>query len=346
MLSTVLQLVKSTVMRGRLMRMASIHANSSLIYLHLARKVASFIRSEDIDVVHAVLPNSYVVGAIATVLARRAKLVVSRVSLNWYQDGRPLLSLLERRVCHRMIDAAICNSGPIRQELIAEGIPPDKIQLIQNGIDAVAFSAAGCDRSEARKQIAVSDEALIFSSVANFYPYKGHADLLKALHLACEKLPSNWLLFTVGSDVDGYMNEMRGLSQTLGLARHVRFLGLRNDVETILHASDIHVSASHTEGLPNNVLEAMCANLPVVATAVGGVPDIVIHGRTGLLVPPGDSQGMACALLRLAHDRTLRRSMGEAGRNLVKSRFTLERSVSAFEAVYAAAAGSAPSAAL
>ncbi len=334
LLFAVLRHLKLAVMQLRGVRIASRHLASGLIYLHLARRVASYIRSENIDVVHAVLPNSYVVAAVAIALARRAKLVLSRVSLNWYHERLPLLGFLERRIFHRRIDMAICNTLAIREQLVAEGIPLESIRLIQNGIALPAFLPE-CGRSQARKEIGISDEALVFTSVANFYPYKGHADLLKALHLANDSFPPNWMLLAVGGDVDGYVNEVHAQCGALGLTRHVRFLGLRNDIEVILRASDIHISASHTEGLPNNVLEAMSASLPVVATAVGGVPDAVIDGRTGLLVPPKDPKRMAQALLLLAHDPDRRRSMGEAGRSLAGSSFSLERSVRAFEQVYA-----------
>ena len=139
----------------------------------------------------------------------------------------------------------------------------------------------------------------------------------------------------IGRDIDGNLDRMRTLSIELGLADHIRFLGERNDVVKILRAADIHLSASHTEGLPNNVLEAMGASLPVIATAVGGVPEIVIDGQTGLLVPPRDPEAMARALLSLALDPDGRKRMGEAGRNLAVSTFPIERSVDAFEDVYA-----------
>jgi glycosyltransferase involved in cell wall biosynthesis len=110
----------------------------------------------------------------------------------------------------------------------------------------------------------------------------------------------------------------------------------------ILRAADIHVSASHTEGFPNNVLEAMCASLPVVAASVGGIPEMVVDGQTGLLVPARDPEGMAGALLALAHDPGRRKAMGEAGRNLVASSFSLGRSVSAIENVYSESATPRP----
>jgi glycosyltransferase involved in cell wall biosynthesis len=307
-------------------------------YLRLARTVAVHIRKREIDVVHAILPNSYVIGGLATVLARGPALVMSRVSLNWYHKAYPLLGLLERRVLHRLVDTVICNSEAILDNLVSEGVPRDKIRLIPNGIDVAASCGPQIDRKQARNRLSVPEGVLIFVSIANFHAYKGHADLLDALRLARERLPPDWLLLAVGDDIDGNLDRMRRLSDTFGLAKHLRFLGPRGDVETILRAADIHVSASHTEGFPNNVLEAMGAGLPVVATAVGGVPEMVIDGSTGVLVPPRDSERMAQALVQLAHDPDRRRSMGEAARRFVQSAFSLDRSANALAEVYAGGA--------
>jgi glycosyltransferase involved in cell wall biosynthesis len=257
------------------------------------------------------------------------------VSLNWYQKQLRLLGLFERHVLHRMVDVVICNSAAIRQDLLHEGLSPSKIRLIPNGIDLQAFPTSGIDRKQVREQLGIPQVALVFSIVASFYAYKGHSDLLHALALIRDRLPYGWVLIAVGRDVDGNLGLMQRLCGELGLANHVRFLGERSDVALILGAVDIHLSASHTEGFPNNVLEAMAANRPVIATAVGGVPELVVDETTGVLVPARDTDAMARALLRLAYDPERCKSMGQAGRSLVASTFSLERSVGAFEAVYA-----------
>jgi len=307
---------------------------SALTYLRLATEVALFVRKRQIDIVHAVLPNSYVIGGIASALTRRP-LVMSRLSMNWYHEQVPLLATVERHMLHRLVDVVVCNSTAIRENLLAEGIAPAKIRLIPNGIDLAAFSSLGIDRMQARDRLGVKQDALVFSLIASFYGYKGHADLLHALRLARDQLPPGWILLAAGRDIDGNLDRMRRLSEELGLASHLRFLGERSDVDVILSAADIHVSASHTEGLPNNVLEAMAASLPVVATAVGGVPDMIINGQTGVLVPAKEPEEMARVLVELARDPERRAFLGEAGRNLVKSSFSLERSVHALEDVYA-----------
>jgi len=219
--------------------------------------------------------------------------------------------------------------------LLAEGVSRTKIRLIPNGIDLGMFSRPGLDRNRARDQLGLPHDAMVFSLVANFHVYKGHDDLIRALHLVRNQLPPGWLLLAPGRDIGGNLERTRDLSEQLGLSTHVHFLGELGDMVAVLLAADIHISASHTEGFPNNILEAMCAGLPVVATAVGGVPEMVIDGVTGLLVPAQEPHEMGRALVQLVYDPARRRSMGEAGRNCVVSRYSIERSVEALQETYA-----------
>ena len=309
------------------------YAVAILAYLRIGAAVSAHIRNLEIDVVHAVLPNSYVVAGIAKLLAQRP-LVMSRVSLNWYQKRDAFLGVFERRVLHRMVDVVICNSTAIRQELIAEGVAVSKICQISNGIDLHEFSGEQVGRVQARERLGISPDALVLSVVASLQSYKGHADLLHALRRVRDRLPAGWVLLAPGRDVDGNLDRMQRLSQELGIANGVRFLGERDDIAAILRAADIHVSASHTEGFPNNILEAMCTGLPVIATAVGGVPEMVADGITGVLVPPRNPEAMGRAVDLLAADPARRAAMGTRGRNLAAT-FSIERSANAFAGVYA-----------
>jgi glycosyltransferase involved in cell wall biosynthesis len=311
---------------------------SPSVVLPLAYPIARYIRKSDVDVVHAILPNAYVVAALANLMAGRRPLIMSRLSLNFYHNSERLLALIERYALHYTVDLAIGNSSAILKQLGDEGIPYSKLRLIHNGIDAGEFASRMLSREQARDQLGIPTDAIVFSSVANLFAYKGHFDLLPALHSIRDRLHQHWILLSVGRDVDGNLARLLRLSEDLRLTPHVRFLGERADVPAVLSGADIHVSASHHEGFPNNILEAMCAGLPVVATAVGGVPELVVHQRTGLLVPAKDSESMANALLLLADDSVRRFSMGSAGRARVEKCFTLERSVAALENAYSALA--------
>ncbi len=308
--------------------------------LRLARPIARYVRASEIDVIHTILPNSYLVGACASALAgRRRPILMSRLSLNLYQQDDRMVGFVERHILHRTVDAAIGNSNAILRDLKAEGINQSKLHLVYNGIDALAFSNEMVDRSTARRRLNISNSALVFSIVANLHPYKGHDDLLLALAALSETLQSEWKCLVVGKDVYDRLSELKRLCRRHGLSENVEFLGSRKDIPMILSASDIHISASHQEGLPNNIIEAMCAHLPVVATAVGGVSELVVDGKTGYLLPPQDAGRMTDALVALAQAPNRRKAFGEAGYSRAVSHFGIDNNVAAFESIYAGLAG-------
>jgi glycosyltransferase involved in cell wall biosynthesis len=260
---------------------------------------------------------------------------MSRVSLNYYHNSIPFYRVLERHILHRVVDCAIGNASVILKQLRAEGIPDSKLLLVHNGIDIAAFDKEMVTREQARLELNISPNSLVISSVANLFAYKGHQDLFKAMGHLRDCLPQDWSLLVVGRDVDDNLGKLSRLSGELGLTKHIRFLHQRLDVPMILSAADIHVSASHTEGFPNNVVEAMCARLPVVATDVGGVPELVVHQRTGLLVPAKAPGLMADAIHVLASDVGKRTAMGVAGRTRVELLCSIDNHVNALQTLYA-----------
>lgn len=292
------------------------------------------IRRRRIDVLHAILPNGYMVAALASLLCGGRPLVMSRLSQNWYHQDLPLLGVIERRLLHPLTTIAIGNAEAILSELHAEGIPRRKLRLVRNGIDIASFNSTAVRRREVREELAIATASFVITSVANLHRYKGHADLLAALHGIREQLGSGWRLLVVGEDRHGTLGQLRQLATKLELAENVQFLGGRGDVSALLTASDLHVSASHSEGLPNNILEAMSASLPVVATAVGGVPELVVHQTTGLLVPAHDPRQLGAAIAQLADDTDRRHAMGQAGLLRAREEFSIERSVASLEEIY------------
>jgi glycosyltransferase involved in cell wall biosynthesis len=165
-------------------------------------------------------------------------------------------------------------------------------------------------------------------------PEKGHDDLLRALHLVAAHLPEMWQLLLPGRDVEGSAAKLQNLTEELGLAQHVRLLGPRMDVPPILSAADIYVCPSRREGLPNNLLEAMCVGLPVVATNIGGIPELVENGQSGLLVPPADPPRLGEALRLLALDSDRRASLGSAAAARVRGGFSIEGYVAAYQTIF------------
>jgi glycosyltransferase involved in cell wall biosynthesis len=289
--------------------------------------LAGFLRSWKPDIVHFFLPEAYLVGAPLALAFSRAKRVVSRRSLNDYQAKHPMLAKFERAL-HGRMHALLGNSAAVTAQLLEEGAPAPRVHLIRNGIDLARFAAPRA-RETVRGELGTAPDAVVLACVANFIPYKGHADLIEALALV-PRAPV-WELWCAGRD-DGIGQALRARAAALGLP--VKFLGARDDVPDLLAAADIFALASHEEGFPNAVLEAMAARLPVVGTRAGGIPEAIDDGKTGLLAPVRAPAELGAALAKLIADPALRRTMGDAGRARVEAEFALDACAATYARLY------------
>jgi glycosyltransferase involved in cell wall biosynthesis len=204
--------------------------------------------------------------------------------------------------------------------------------VIPNGIPTVMFTPDAETRRRVRHSIGASPQAIVLIHVGRFVVQKNHEMLVRAF----ARLPSSESapleLWLVG---DGELREtIQQQVHALGLQSRVRFLGVRNDVPDVLRAADVFVFPSRWEGNPLSVLEAMAVGLPVVATAVGGVPELVEDGVSGILVPNEDLEGLTAAMLRMVQYPDLREQMGRAARCRALERFDIQQTVRAYEALY------------
>jgi glycosyltransferase involved in cell wall biosynthesis len=231
------------------------------------------------------------------------------------------------RLASRLAARVVVNALAIRDLCLAEGVAPERIAVIRNGVDLDAFdrgAAAGAGLPPAPGPLGVN--------VANLHhPVKGHEDLLRAFAAVRRELPAARLALVGGGERRPLLERLAG---ELGLAEAVRFTGQRLDVPAIVARADVVVSASHAEGISNAILEGMAARRPVVATAVGGSPELVADGETGLLVPPRAPGALAAALVALLRDPARARAMGEAGRARAAREFGLDRMRAAYDALY------------
>jgi len=283
--------------------------------------VFRLLRSGRVGVAHFFLPGAYILGGVGSVLARHSNSVMSRRSLNNYQVGHPIATRIEHFL-HRRMRVVTANAAPAAAQLIDEGAPPDRTFVLHSGVDLEPVDRAP-DRDTARRIFAIEPDDLAIAIVANLIPYKGHADLIEALGRIRAQLDRKWVLLIAGRD-DGPGQALKQRAEQLGIASNIRWLGLINNVPALWRAADIGVLASHQEGLPNSLLEAMSTGTPMVTTNVGGVADIVTNNVDALIVPPRDPEAMAGALLRLVESADLREHIGIAAAARIRNAFSLD----------------------
>lgn len=197
--------------------------------------------------------------------------------------------------------------------------------VIYNGIDTQEFSI------EISKKSNLSDKRFILINVARFVEEKNQKLLIEAFSKSIQEIP-NLELWFVG---DGPLRtEIEQLVEQKKLKEKVKFFGVRSDIPKLLSQADIFVLSSDYEGLPLSVLEAMAAGLPVIATAVGGVPEILEGGKAGVLVPPRDADALAKAIVELARDEKKRTELSDYGKKLVAEKFDIRRTVKEYERLY------------
>lgn len=282
-------------------------------------------------IAHFMLPGAYLVGGPLAVLAGIPHLVMSRRSLNLYQ-GSDVIRAAERWL-HRRQHALIGNSRSVINELRKEGAGKDRLALIYNGVDTTAEVAEGA-RAAMRQSLGVDQQTLVLCIVANLIPYKGHRDLFEALASANARLPE-WRLLVVGRD-DGIGRNLKELAARLGIDAKIMFIGSRPDVSELYAASDIGILCSHQESFSNAILEGMVAGIPMIVTDVGGNPEAVIDGESGLVVPSRNPAALAEAIERLAADAPLRAKLGAAGRKRAVEKFDLPICIGHHDALYRA----------
>jgi glycosyltransferase involved in cell wall biosynthesis len=297
--------------------------------------VAGHLAAVDADVVHNHMYRAEVVGTQAAwalaASGRRRPFVVGTVHSSRIRsdEDRDLL----RRLTPRM-DHLIAVSRAIVRKLEDEGRVGAPISLIYNGVDLARYSEqAACPTL--LREYDIPADAPIVGVVARLEPEKGHPTLLEAWPAVRTAVPDARLLI-VGEGSQRELLEVQAASLGLldGAAPAVVFTGRRDDVPAVTAALDVAVLPSYREAQGLSILEAMALSRPVVASAVGGIPEMIDDGRTGLLVPPKDATALAGALTRLLRDPAEAERLGRAGHDLVHERFCVEQMVRAVETIY------------
>lgn len=288
-------------------------------------RLYSLLRSQSIEILHSHMPRASVPGAIVGKLAGVPAIVSHEHG--WSYEGKPVRRLLDRQVLARCSDAMVAVSEWDRRQMIeVEGIPGGLIHVLHNGIPPMPP-----ETSDVRGELGIAPGAFLIGAVGRLYPEKGYDELIAAVALL--KAEGRQLVCVIL----GHGPEQPRLEErirALGLQDEVRLLGRRGDVAGVVRALDVAVLPSRHEGSPLAVMEYMACGAPIVASAVGGVPELIADGVHGLLTPPHDPPALAAAIGRLLGDRQLAARLGRAALDRQRESYDLDTTVGRLEELY------------
>jgi glycosyltransferase involved in cell wall biosynthesis len=294
------------------------------------RRLREFCADRQVSVIHAhqYTPFAY---AIATRAYGRRPPVLFTEHGRFYPDYPSYKRKIFNRLIANKRDRFVAVGQSVRQALIDnEGLPSDRIEVVYNGIDAAAFGHDEATRRDARQELGLQDEFAVVQ-VARLDTIKDHATAVRAIAIASKQNPRLRLLI-VG---DGPQREsIERLVAELNLADRVQMLGMRSDVCRLLAAADAFLLTSLSEGIPVTLIEAMAAGVPIVSTSVGGVPEVVEHGATGLLAKVGNADDIAEAILLLSRNDSLQKRLASAAQESAAEQFSENSMIARYDELF------------
>lgn len=295
----------------------------SEVDLRSARQLIRIIREHRIQIVHAQKGKARTLAILAGFFVRIPALILNR-GVSFPLDPLNRLGYTTRRVTAIV---AVCES--IKRSLVASGVAAEKIEVIYSGTDTDRFHP-GVDGDPIRRELGLTPDHFLITQIG-IRSLRGNDDVLDAMATVAARSPRARLLF-VGARNPGSLSEK---ARARGLEGVVHVFAYREDIPEILAASDCCVDASYAGlGLTGALREALAVETPVAGTDIEGNPELVIHGETGLLVPPRDPQAIAAAIMRLVEHPAEGQAMARAGRKLVEDLFSTRAKVERTEALY------------
>jgi glycosyltransferase involved in cell wall biosynthesis len=287
------------------------------------RRIAGVVRQRKIDVVHTHMSRAHAFGVLLRMMAGAATVATAHnryIQMHWMFNDYVIGTSDAATRFHRRFNFVQRKSSG----------------TIHCFIDAKRFSEPDDNaRRQIRASFGIADGDVLLGQVGDIIPRKGLLHLVRALPNILAATPRAKLL--VVGDQKGsadYLSQVRREAKELGVAEAIRWAGHRRDIPQILSALDVYVLASLEESFPLSILEALAAGLPVVASAVGGIPECVVPGENGQLAPPGDPSRLAAVIIPLAQSAQLRKQLGNAGRKQVLAGFDVTAVTPRIEKVY------------
>ena len=297
--------------------------------LKASRMLAQLLRRKEIRILHTHNTYADLVGLVAArnLDVRTITTLYVWSSFNWKRD------LLQRfnRMLLPFFDLVSAHCEITYEQSLAFGVPPSKLRLLICGFDVSGYVVSCEERRRLRSELNIQPDDPVLINVARLYPEKEQKWLLDLFQQVRQKHPRAKLLI---AGVGPLEEELRTASTALGLDDSVVFLGFRKDLPELLSLADVHVNTSSAEGVPLAICSAMAAALPIVATEVGGLPEILNHGKAGVLVPFGSSEKFVSAVSDFIDSPQRRREYGDAARRFISEDYSLNTAVQHLQNTY------------
>ncbi len=278
-------------------------------------------KKEKPTVVNLYLPHSYIISGLFAYIFPNIKFIMTRRSLNFYQKKIPFVRFFESKILHKKMKYILVNSKAIKKQLLElENVPDEQIKLIYNSVKI----KKNIIKNEKEKRIKIL-------CLANLLPYKNHMLIIEACRIIRNE---NFLIYFVGRGKDEYVKKLKNLINKYKLEEKIVFCGQLRNYEEIAKKCSIGILSSDEEGFSNSILEYMTFMLPVLATNVGGTPEIVIHGRNGYIVEKGDYKSFAYYLKKLILTKSLREKLGNNSFKTVNKAFDVTKNIKKYENFY------------
>lgn len=297
-------------------------------------QIVAYLKRVQPHIVHTYLPWANICGAFAAKIAGVPVVITGRrasVSTRFVPFPRPDQWL--QNLSNLLATVVISNSQIVRQECLTEErfLPSQKIRVIYNGVDSTRYHG-NYSPTLLRQELGISSNHSVVGKVATLHPRKGHQILLQAAQTILRHSPHTTFVIT-GRDT-GIRADLERLARQLHIEDSVIFTGERHDIPEIISLFDVQVSCSYVEGMSNAILEGMASKKPIIAANLSGNPELVVDGRTGFLIPAGNHERLAEAIIQLLDSPRLRQQMGQAGQQRVQDFFQIERMVEQTERLY------------
>lgn len=288
-----------------------------------AYRLKRIIRENSVRIVHLHSPHAHALGLLAARSAGNCKVVISR-----RVDFHIRKNILSR-VKYSNVDKTMAISERVKEVLVADGLPEEKVDVVYSGVDIERFQNVKGDYLIS--ELGLNKDKLCIGNIAALAWHKDHRTLLEAARIVVDELPR--VIFLIVGD-GPLRREIEILIKKLNLEEDVKLFGFREDIPEILSILDLFVLSSTWEGLGTSLLDAFASKVPVVATNVGGIPEIVKDRVNGILVPPKNPDALARAIISLLKNRDFACQIAEEGFRLVKEKFSVDRMVEQTKKIY------------